>query len=90
MRVDNVNLNENLYNKNLAEFLECICGCLYETSEHYLLDCPRFHVEKVTTISRLKDLDPLDTTTLLHGNPSLSDEQNAIIFNNLAPQVRML
>ena len=46
IRCDNPDLSANLFARGMAESPSCTCGTAMETSEHYLLKCPRFAVQR--------------------------------------------
>ena len=52
---------------------------LKETSEHYILHCPRFTRVRQNTIFRLP-ANLLNITTLLQGDPNISNNMNSLIF----------
>ena len=84
LRVENADLNENLYNRNLSNSKVCGCGAEEETTEHYLLICPLYTAERETLQESIESIE-LDMTTalLLKGSPNLSYDTNANIMNSV-------
>ena len=72
-------LNYDLLNRHLTTNSSCDCGKRKETSEHYILHCPRFTHVRQNTIFRLP-ANLLNITTLLQGDPNTSNNRNSLIF----------
>ena len=72
-------LNYDLLNRHLTTNSSCDCGERKETSEHYILRCPRFTHVRQNTIFRLP-ANLLNITTLLQGDPNISNNMNSLIF----------
>ena len=53
-----------------------------ETSEHYILHCPRFTHVRQNTIFKLP-ANLLNITTLLRGDPNISNNMNSLIFKTV-------
>ena len=53
-----------------------------ETSEHYILPCPRFTHVRQNTIFKLP-ANLLNITTLLRGDPNISNNMNSLIFKTV-------
>ena len=66
-------------NRHLTTNSSCDCGERKETSEHYILYCPRFTHVRENTIFRLP-ANLLNITTLLQGDPNISNNMNSLIF----------
>ena len=77
LRLDCSSLNSHLHKKNIVESPLCICGDA-ETTKHYLLHCPQYHVPRNQV---LNDYLHMPIKTLLKGDPHLSVEENENIFN---------
>ena len=73
------NLNCDLLNRHLTTNSSCDCGERKETSELYILHCPRFTHVRQNTIFRLP-ANLLSITTLLQGDPNISNNTNSLIF----------
>ena len=72
-------LNHDLLNRHLTTNSSCDCEERKETSEHYILHCPRLtHVRQNTIFKLLVNL--LNITTLLQGDPNTSNNMNSLIF----------
>ena len=72
-------LNYDQLNRHLTTNSSCDCGKRKETSEHYILHCPRFTHVRQNTIFRLP-ANLLNITTLLQGDPNISNNMNSLIF----------
>ena len=72
-------LNYDLLNRHLTTNSSCDCGERKETSEQYILHCPRFTHVRQNTIFRLP-ANLLNITTLLQGDPNVSNKMNSLIF----------
>ena len=72
-------INYDLLNRHLTTNSSCDCGERKETSEHYILHCPRFTHVRQNTIFRLP-ANLLNTATLLQGDPNISNNMNSLIF----------
>ena len=83
LRLENADTNENLFQRNLSVTEECRCGAETESTEHYLLECPNFAIERQTMFLNLSNLfNPAEISVdiLLKGSDHLSDNSNAEIF----------
>ena len=63
LRNHNMDLNQNLFNRNLMVSPWCRCGDTAETAYHYLLDCP-LHID--TRLTMWVEIDPGITITVTH------------------------
>ena len=79
LRCGNLDLNANLYRRNLVECPMCACGEAAETEIHYLLYCSNYS----TLRSDARNTVPLgswNTKDLLHGSKLLyTEDQNKTI-----------
>ena len=83
LRLKNADLKENLHMRNLAETEECSCGGGPETTEHYLLNCTNYLVERQELISNIEPLvRPLaiSSNLLIRGSINLDDVTNSHLF----------
>ena len=72
-------LNYDLLNRQLTTNSSRDCGERKEISEYYILHCPRFTHVRQNTIFRLP-ANLLNITTLLQGDPNISNNMNSLIF----------
>ena len=80
LRLGISDLKYDLLNRHLTTNSSCDCGERKETSEHYILHCPRFTHVRQKTIFRLP-ANLLNITTLLQGDfPNISNNMNSLIF----------
>ena len=70
-------LNYDLLNRHLTTNSSCDCGERKETSEHYILHCPRFTHVRQNTIFRLP-ANLLNIATLLQGDPNNKLSKNSL------------
>ena len=79
LRLGMSDLSYDLLNRHITRNSSCDCGERKETSEQYILRCPRFtHVRQNTTFKLPANL--LNITTLLQGDPNISNNMNSLIF----------
>jgi hypothetical protein len=71
-------LCNNLHVTNNAS---CVCGEQFENATHYFLHCPLFTHERQELVNVISQHSNVDINVLLHGNQSLSIEQNKVIFD---------
>ena len=76
LRLECSALRNHLFKKNLVDSPLCICGTP-ETSKHFLLDCPNYHLIRTRTLSEFLHLP---VNFLLSGDPRLSENENVRIF----------
>ena len=81
LRTKSSSLNQHLFLKNLSLSALCHCGEV-ETTYHYLLECNLHSVCRNSLFTKLRNYH-IDVDTLLYGNPSLSDQDNSFIFQNV-------
>ena len=79
LRLGISDLNYDLLNRHLTTNSSCDCGERKETSKHYILHCPRFTHVRQNTIFKLP-ANLLNITTLLQGDPNISNNMNSLIF----------
>ena len=79
LRLGISDLNYDLLHRHLTTNSSCDCGERNETSEHYILHCPQFTHVRQNTIFRLP-ANLLNMTTLLQGEPNISNNMNSLIF----------
>ena len=79
LRLGISDLKYDLLNRHLTTNSSSDCGERKETSEHYILHCPRFTHVRQNTIFRLP-ANLLNITTLLQGDPNISNNMNSLIF----------
>ena len=76
LRLECSALRNHLFKKNLVDSPLCICGTP-ETSKHFLLDCPNYHLIRTRTLSEFLHLP---VKFLLSRDPRLSENENVRIF----------
>ena len=90
LRVGLSHLNEHKFRHNFLDTIDPFCSCRtnsIETSEHFLLQCPNYPLERTRLFNDLGDIFsfmPLKHSVLsrilLYGNPVLSDLDNRKIM----------
>ena len=73
------NLHEHLFSKNIIADPSCLCGEV-ETTEHFLLHCPQYDIQRSTMSNSLSHHAPLSLSLLLYGNSELDYQSNVSIF----------
>jgi hypothetical protein len=77
LRVKNIDLNANLYQRNLKDTDQCDCNNGAETIEHFLLECTSYNVQRRKLFYHLRNINLLLTAeTLIKGNENLSATDN--------------
>jgi hypothetical protein len=79
LRLGMSDLKYDLLNRHLTKSSSCDCGKRKETSEHYILHCPRFTYVRDKTILKLP-ANLINICNLLQGDPNLSSNANSLIF----------
>ena len=78
------NLNVDLFRVNLINDPGCVCGWAIEDAIHFFLECSLYVEAREQLTNNLQFLDSLiNIETLLFGDDSLSEEQNAQIFKSV-------
>ena len=77
------NLNADLFRVNLINDPGCVCGWVIEDAIHFFLECCLYVEAREQLTNNLQFLDSLLIETLLFGDDSLSEEQNAQIFKSV-------
>ena len=72
-------LNQHLFSKNITENPLCVCGAV-ETTEHFLLECPRFTQARTVMIDTLSTFCFPSLNVLLYGDDKLDFHHNKLIF----------
>jgi hypothetical protein len=85
MRIGCSLLNYDLhFNLHVIQNPNCICTmAVNETAKHYFTLCPRYYaprVELYANLFNIPNLPPISIRLLLHGDPSLPDHSNSLIF----------
>ena len=88
MRNNMSNLNSDLQKRHLSPSASCTCGYSFESSEHYLLNCPLFTNIRATTIATLEP-DKQNIETLLYGDSNCSTKANEHIFIKVHDFIRL-
>ena len=86
-------LNYDLFQVNIVSDPgpSCRCGANHEDSYHFFFDCSHYSNIRHTLFQNLNKLPNycvLDLTLLTCGNPTLSYEQNEIIFKNVFEYIK--
>ena len=80
IRCDNPDLSANLFARGMAESPSCTCGTAMETSEHYLLKCPRFTVQRNKILNSPNRLY-FNFNTIKYGNQLLKGQDRVEFYN---------
>lgn len=95
LRLNNPTLNHHLFRTNRSQTCECDCGFRSETSQHYILDCPRYATQRYRLLADIRtliapgihpnlllDLDrEYIFNLILHGSPDLDLDTNLSMFH---------
>ena len=77
-------LNAHLFSLHVSPTAECVCGHDIEDSEHFLLHCPLYHVQRQNMFQSLEneniDLEDIDIDILLYGDNDYCFPQNWMVF----------
>lgn len=83
LRLSCSKLNAHLFALHVVDSPSCNCGYVYEDSNHYLLHCPLYLIERnelIHAIETLVPFVPLNVNTLLFGLENVDIKINLIIF----------
>ena len=71
-------LNEHKFRYNFHDFLNPLCKCKLEpeTTNHFLLRCDIFHVERTTLLNDIKEIDE----RIISDNTSMNHDTNKKIL----------
>jgi hypothetical protein len=83
MKCDHCDLNADHFRVNLINDSGCVCGWVIEDSIHFFLECCLYVEAREQLTNNLQFLDSLLIETLLFGDGSLSEEQNAQLFKSV-------
>ena len=84
-------VNYYLFQVNIVSDSSCRCGANREDSYHFFFDCSHYSNIRHTlfqNLSWLPNYCVLNLTLLTCGNPTLSYEQNEIIFKHVFEQIK--
>ena len=76
-------MNADFLRLNLINDPGCVCWWVIEDAIHFFLDCCLYVEDRGQMTNNLQFLDSLRIETLLFGDDSLSEEQNAQIFTSM-------
>lgn len=74
-------LNHHLFLKNISLTPLCNCGQI-ETTQHFFFECCAYDAVRRTLLLNLQDFS-INLHKLLYGDPSLTYQDNVIIFTNV-------
>ena len=84
LRMNCSKLNAHLFSLHVIPSPECVCGHDREDSEHFLLHCPLYHVQRQTMLQCLVneniDVEDIDCDLLLYGDSEYSFPQNWMVL----------
>ncbi|XP_052275100.1 uncharacterized protein LOC127874668 isoform X1 [Dreissena polymorpha] len=81
------NLNSDLFINHLKNTPLCACGNDAENAEHYFFYCHTYHLQRIALFTALRSFHPLNCEVFLYGKPSLNNENNTIIFNEVKKHI---
>ena len=85
-------LNADLFKVNLVENAKCICGCINENAEHFLLHCRRFDTQRACMINEINGLNVIgiriNVELLLFGCEDFSIDENCELFSAVHKFIR--
>jgi hypothetical protein len=75
-------LKSHLYNKSIVESPNCECGEGSESAKHFLLECPRYNIERELLLDQLRELGfrAINTDLLLFGDDQVDETSNINLF----------
>jgi hypothetical protein len=74
------NLQEDLYNINLADTPMCNCGTAIEDAEHYLKECSNYQELRDELAETYPNWHNVEIETMLYGDLNLDEKSNRTIF----------
>ena len=84
LRMNCSKLNAHLFLLHVSDTSQCACGYVTEDTEHFLLQCPLYHIQRqnmLQSLSQHGNVNDLDVQTLLYGNEEYSLLVNQAIFD---------
>ena len=84
LRMNCSKLNSHLFLLHVSDTSQCACGYGTEDTEHFLLQCPLYHIQRQTMIqslSQLINVNNVNVQTLLYGNDDYSMLASQNIFD---------
>lgn len=78
-------LNSHLFGLHVIDSPACQCGFNHEDTNHYLLNCPLYTLERNVLYDKLADIEVTTVTeqVLLQGSPDYDLAKNILIFTSI-------
>ena len=90
MRLQNSNLKEDLFDRNMETSPMCACNTEIEDAEHYLITCPNYEEQRNWIQDTLGwDIFDLDVEELLFGSNKLSEKENEVLFDAVQHYIKI-
>ena len=83
------NLNNDLFNNQLRDSKQCMCGNLCEDAEHFFFRCPLYNIQRIQIFTNTRQHHPLSCQKLLFGIDNLSAEENSAHFTNIHQYIKL-
>ena len=78
-----------MFNANLVQDANCLCGFINEDAKHYLLYCNNFSSQRLLMINEINVFAVnITIELLLSGDESLSSEENDIVFLSVQKYIK--
>lgn len=77
------NSDSDLLNNHLANTRLCAWENEVEHVEHYFFHWTTYRLQRTALLTALRSFHPLNCELLLYGKPSLNNENNTFIFNEV-------
>ena len=69
-------------NLDPRSYLIISCGNDHEDASHYFFECENFNNLRILMFHRVRPLHPLSLNMMLYGKPSLSNDENFLLFSD--------
>ena len=84
LRMNCSKLNAHLFQLHVTDTMQCPCGYDVEDSEHFLLHCPLYHIQRLEMIQTIVNVeieaDDISQDFLLYGSEFYSTEKNVTVI----------
>ena len=81
-------LKSDLFQKHLRNLLSCICGSINENAIHYFFECENYSNARIVMFRSTRKYHLLSLNTLLFGMPTLSDNDNFLLFQAVQQYIK--
>lgn len=81
-------LKSDLFRNHLSADSSCSCGNDNEDALHYFFECVNFNNLRIVMFHKTRPLHPLSLNMILYGKPSLSNDENFLLFQTIQQYIK--